>query len=112
MSKKSIGNALRQYRKANDYSISDVVTFLSSKGYSVADKTIYGWENGTTQPSADLLMVLCELYNISDILHAFGYSRDSSHDTCFELTDFEKELVRHYRNCEAMQPAVNKLLNL
>mgnify|MGYP002509253166 FL=1 len=31
-----------------------------------APKTIYAWEHGTTQPSADTLMLLCELYGIED----------------------------------------------
>lgn len=38
----------------------DVSGILKEKSLNVAEKTIYGWESGQTQPNADTLLMLCE----------------------------------------------------
>ena len=43
-------------------------------------KTIYGWENGNSQPNADTLMTLCGYYHIENILETFGYCPAPSKD--------------------------------
>ena len=76
----------------------------------MAEKTIYGWENGQSQPDADTLMFLCELYNIDDVLHTFGYKEDSRQG--FSLSSEEKNIIIQYRNKPEMQEAVRKLLDI
>lgn len=108
MKNANIAKVLKEYRKQNDLSVNDVVICLSQKNLDVSPKTIYGWESGQSQPDADTLMLLCEIYNITDILVAFGYVPENNN---FRLTALEKELVRQFRNHPSMQSAVRKLLD-
>ena len=95
----NIARSLRYYRNVNHKSIDDIIT-------------IYAWENGSNQPRADILMLLCEYYQIDDVLTAFGY-RDA--ETSFlqdPLSVSEISLIKSYREHKEMQPAVHKLLDL
>lgn len=108
MKNEHIPRVLKEYRKKNHYSVSDVSIMLRSRSIDVAPKTIYGWESGQANPSADVLLTLCELYNITDILSAFGYA--SSED--FHVTTSERVLIEAYRKHPELQPAIHKLLDL
>ena len=108
MKNANIAKVLKEYRKQNHLPVNDVADRLSQKGLNVSPKTIYGWESGQSQPDADTLMLLCEIYNITDILVAFGYVPENNN---FRLTALEKELVRQFRNHPAMQSAVRNLLD-
>lgn len=107
----NIASALKYYRKLNKLSVNEVSDILKQNNFQAAPKTIYGWESGNTQPDADTLMVLCEIYHIDNILEAFGYKQNANESNLI-LTDHEKQLILNYRKNEAMQPAVNKLLDL
>ena len=109
MKNKRIAEALKQSRKLNKMTVSDVSEKLSRKDRFVAEKTIYGWESGQTQPDADTLMNLCEIYGIKDVLSAFGYQGSDDH---IRLTEFELQLILRYREKAEMQAAVKKLLDL
>ena len=109
MKNPNIACMLKAYRKLNHYSVDDIVLKLESHNLSVASKTIYGWESGQTQPDADTLLLLCEIYHIDDILGTFGY-RDS-HEKLI-LSEEERELIQHYRIFPDMQNAVKKLLEM
>ena len=74
----------------------------------VAPKTIYGWESGQAQPTADTLLLLCEIYKIPDILNSFGY--DQPDDPAASLTYHEREIIYAYRNRPELQHAVDILL--
>lgn len=104
-----IPQVLKEYRKRNHYSVNDVSLMLRERSIHVAPKTIYGWESGQANPSADILLVLCELYNISNILSVFGYKEESS---TFCITPSERALIESYRKHPELQKAVNKLLDL
>ncbi len=56
-----------------------------------------------------MLLTLCEIYNITDVLSAFGYNED---DTFFHVTSSERALIESYRKHPDLQKAVNKLLDL
>ncbi|MDE6313401.1 MAG: helix-turn-helix domain-containing protein [Lachnospiraceae bacterium] len=113
MKNPKIAEVLRYYRKINGYSVNDVAGILTEQKNSVAAKTVYGWENGTTQPDADTLMFLCELYRIPDVLQAFGYgNKDNKKGISLTLTPKEIKLVEGYRKHTQMQEAVDRLLNL
>ncbi len=105
-----IAKVLKYYRKLNGLSVNEVSEILTKYEAPAAPKTIYGWESGSTQPDADTLMLLCEIYQIEDVLEAFGYKDQSS--TSLTLTEHEKKLVLKYRELEDMQPAVDRLLDL
>jgi transcriptional regulator with XRE-family HTH domain len=103
MKNQNIAVMLKYYRKLNNLSVSNVATALSSDKNFVAEKTIYGWENGHTQPDADTLLKLCGIYNIPDVLTAFGYTKNESE---VRLTDFEIRLIKKYREHPDMQAPV------
>ena len=103
--------SLKYYRKLNGLSVNDVSAILKKNHFQAAPKTIYGWESGNTQPDADTLMILCEIYHIENVLEAFGYQQPSKEDT-IQLTDHERKLILKYRQEKEMQPAVDRLLNL
>lgn len=109
MKHEDIAKALKEYRKKNHYSVKDVSIMLGERSMEVAPKTIYGWESGQAKPSADMLLTLCELYNITDVLTAFGYHEDKSF---FHVTSSERALIESYRKHPELQKAVNKLLDL
>ena len=104
-----ISKALKEYRKKNHYTVTDVSILLGERSVDVAPKTIYGWESGQSQPSADILLTLCEIYHIPDILSAFGYENSNSH--VLQLTSHEYELIHSYRSHPELQEAVNILLD-
>lgn len=91
-----IPKVLKEYRKRNHYSVKDVSIRLMEHDIDVAPKTIYGWESGQAQPTADTLLLLCEIYKIPDILNSFGY--DQPDDPAASLTYHEREIIYAYRN--------------
>ncbi len=107
MRNKYIPKVLKEYRKKNHYSVNEVAFMLHERSIDVAPKTIYGWESGQAQPSADVLLVLCELYNVTNILSAFGYDNEGD----FNLTSQERALIKSYRAHPELQEAVNILLS-
>ncbi|MBD5555262.1 MAG: helix-turn-helix transcriptional regulator [Roseburia sp.] len=103
-----IPKVLKEYRKKNHFTVKDVSLLLKDRSFDVAAKTIYGWESGQANPSADMLLTLCELYHITDILSAFGYPEHVD----FPLTASERAVIKAYRQHPDMQHAVDKLLDL
>lgn len=109
MKNEYIPKVLKEYRKKNQFTVNDVSLMLHERSIEVAPKTIYGWESGQANPSADMLLTLCEMYNITDILSVFGYTED---DSFFHVTPSERALIESYRKHPELQKAVNKLLDL
>ena len=56
LSKNSISNVLKEYRKRNNFKVSEVAIYLSNEGTPVAEKTVYGWESGQSLPDAECLI--------------------------------------------------------
>lgn len=110
MKNPKIALVLKQYRKHSDLTVLQVAELLAENGYQVAPKTIYGWESGATQPDADTLMFLCELYGIDDLLSTFGYRTKAKEPLV--LNSSERKLILNYRNHSDMQNAVLKLLDI
>ncbi len=113
MKNPNIARVLRYYRKLNERSVEDVSRHLDSKGMTAATKTIYAWENGTTQPSADTLMELCAYYQIDNILETFGYDvMVEDEKSPFRLSVEEQKIIEAYRKKTSMQDAVKRLLDV
>lgn len=108
MRNETIAKVLKEYRKRNHYTVNDVSIMLKKHSMDVAPKTIYGWESGQAQPSADTLLALCEIYNITDILDTFGY--ESRFPLNASLTPHEYDLIKSYREHPELQIAVDILL--
>ena len=104
-----IAERLKFYRKKNNLTVPQVSELLSET-QPVAEKTIYGWESGHTQPDADTLLRLCCIYHIDDILEIFGYKPPKK--ATFNQTTHEKDLIIEYRNHPDMQKAIQRLLEI
>lgn len=104
-----IGERLRFYREQNNLTVKQVSEILSET-HPVANKTIYGWESGRTQPDADTLLRLCRIYEVNDVLEGFCYKNPKK--TVFKLTPQEKNLIEEYRKHPNMQEAIQKLLDI
>jgi len=103
-----IGELLKKYRKMNGYSVADVVEKLNEKSIEIKEKTFYGWENNRSCPSIEVFLEICEIYKITNIVEAFGYDGGKA----FAVTEHEKELIKKYRECGVVKPAIDKLLDL
>ena len=112
MKNENLGRMLRYYRKANEYSVQQVVNQLK-KDYDVtiSPKTLYSWENSQNQPAADLLLMLCKIYKINNILESLGY--DGPPDKApLILTPEEREIIIKYRSRKYYNSAIRKLLDI
>lgn len=109
MKNEHIALVLKYYRKLNQMSVPEVSALLGQNQNYVAEKTIYGWESGQTQPDADTLLKLCKIYHIPDILKTFGYENEGQE---LRLTDFELKMILRFRERPEMQDAIKKLLDL
>ena len=91
----SLSYQLKRFREHCNLSVEDVVAQLSEKGISISPKTLYGYENGVSLPKVSIFLALCDIYNITDPLYAFGYS--SSHSNSLRLSDQEFEMILAFR---------------
>lgn len=108
MKNTNISKILKEYRKRSQLSVKQVSTLLRDKSVNVAEKTIYGWENGQSQPDADTLLILCDIYKIENILGTFGYRSDK----VFHVSRNEMVLIEHFRSHPEMHDAIYKLLDI
>ena len=69
--KPKIGITLKQIRESKNLSIDEVVNYFIKNNILISNKTIYGWENGYTYPPLNKFLLLCELYEISDVVKTF-----------------------------------------
>ena len=88
-----IPKVLKEYRKRNHYSVKDVSIRLMEHDIDVAPKTIYGWESGQAQPTADTLLLLCEIYKIPDINFTFLQKKSGRE---VKLSKDERVMLEHY----------------
>ena len=110
--KQAMGQILRYYRKLNNLSVKTVSEILTEHFSPCADKTIYGWEKGSTQPNSDIFLFLCNLYQIENILEVFGYGISDLEKPKLQPTAFEYELLKQYREHSVMHTAIHKLLDI
>ena len=105
-----IGQVLKEYRKMNRLSVSDVCARLETEyGLRIAPKTVYGWESNQAHPTADTFIIMCEIYGISRV--SSMYEKTSPEEELV-LSDEEKELVCNYRRFTTFQSAVRYLLHV
>lgn len=103
----NIGYLLKSKRKELKYSVKYVTEELSKYNINISEKTLYGWENNYRQPDADTFLILCLIYNISDILNYFADKTTSE-----EISNDEKDLIKKYRLLtDEQQGAVNANIN-
>ena len=86
---------LKEARKSAHVNASD-----AGKAVGRSDKTIYAWENGTSEPSAEQLMILCRLYGV-DI--TFFYPPDYASG---QYTNVERRIIERFRSMSDDDKAV------
>lgn len=69
--RQNLADTLKHYRKAAGLTCHDVERVIG-KSY----KTVNAWEHGLGQPDAEMLLRLCELYNVESISVFFGQPID------------------------------------
>lgn len=80
MSRSSIANILKQKRKDSGLTVEAVCEALNFYGIELSKNALYNYESGYRQPDADTLMALCDIYQVEDVLHTFGYKNTPSTD--------------------------------
>ena len=68
----SFGERLAAARKRAKLNQTQVARALTEAGFPVRTQAVSKWETDTTQPSARQLVELCRLYQIRDVVSAFG----------------------------------------
>ena len=107
-----LGNRLRECRKNSRLSVKYVAECLEKDyGVKLSTKTIYSWETGQNQPSADMLLILCKIYGISNILETLGYENTNS-EVPLLLSGEEKELILKYRSNKYFSRVIQKLMEI
>lgn len=107
MSRTYIAKVLKKLREAAGLTINDVGDAIGKSG-----KTVSAWENGRGQPDAEMLIALCDLYNVDNILAEFDEENIIAQNEHIVLSDHEKKVITAYRNKPHMQEAVDKLLEV
>lgn len=90
----NISTKLREFRKMMGLSVEEVSAYLKEQGYDIAARSVYGYENGSRMPNADVFLCLCVLYGCTDILFEFGYSTKKMHQN--SNTSEEQEILDKY----------------
>lgn len=105
MSRATIANALKRLREKSGLTSNEVGEMLGKSG-----KTVNAWENNRGQPDAEMLIKLCDIYNVENILDEFRDPSESNE--VFATSEKEKKLVTAYRSKPELQFAVDKLLGI
>lgn len=105
MSREFIAQKLRELRQKSGLTADEVGKKIGKSG-----KTVNAWENNRGQPDAEILIALCDIYEVDDILKEFRENKPES--AMLNLSEHEKQLVIAYRKQPGMQDAVDKLLGI
>lgn len=105
MSRATIASALKRLREKSGLTSNEVGEMLGKSG-----KTVNAWENNRGQPDAEMLIKLCDIYNVENILDEFRDPSESNE--VFATSEKEKKLVTAYRSQPELQFAVDKLLGI
>lgn len=103
MSREHIAQKLKELRQKSGLTADEVGAKIGKSG-----KTVNAWENNRGQPDAEILIELCDIYNVDNILKEFREHKTE----IISLSNHEKKVVTAYRDKPDMQPAVDKLLGV
>lgn len=109
--KEQFGSVLRKYRESSGLSVDDVCSKLSSLGYKISPKTLYGYENDVSAPKISLFMTLCRIYEVPDLYNAFNVC-PAPLSSSIDLTEHELIMLLAYRSHPETQPFVDRLLGI
>lgn len=75
--KTRFSETLKELRIKAGYSQKDVYEKLG-----IPQSTFSSWETGKAEPSASMTLKLCDIYQVDDIMKAFGYEGASEEPAC------------------------------
>ena len=104
MSREYIARTLKRLRMEKGLTADQVGEMLGKSG-----KTVNAWENNRGQPDAEILMKLCDIYNVKNILSEFQPENSRKE---ISLSDHEQAVITAYRNNPNMQSVIDKLLDI
>ena len=109
MSREFIAQKLKELREKSGLTADEVGAKIGKSG-----KTVNAWEHNRGQPDAEILIELCDIYEVDDILYEFREIKEyvAEKNNNLELTPHEKDLIIAYRQNTSMQEAVDKLLGI
>lgn len=111
MKHEKIAKILRQYRKQQHMSVQDVVVRLNQEEVNVSPKTVYAWENGTTQPDIGTMLLLCRIYQIENLQQLMETAPEhTAGGIPVLLSEAESDFIQKYREHPEMHDAIQKLL--
>lgn len=105
MSREFIAQKLRELRIKSGLTADEVGKKIGKSG-----KTVNAWEHNHGQPDAEILIALCDIYEVDDILDEFREHKPKN--VSFNLSDHEKQVIIAYRQKPHMQNAVDTLLEV
>lgn len=94
MTKQQIGKVLKSLRLKANMTQKEVATLIGR-----SQQIVGHWETGYSQPDADTLFALCDLYGAS-VDEAFGYTKKSPAPAKSEAREkdiFADELMKNYK---------------
>lgn len=94
--KELIASKLKSLRNAKGYSAEYVVTELQKLGTKLSTVTLYGYENGVSQPKADTFLQICKIYGVSSFDIFFDESPCSVHNNYDNLNELGKQKADEY----------------
>ena len=89
MTREEIAHILKTLRKKANMTQKDVAKHLGR-----TQQIVGHWETGYSQPDANTLFTLCDLYGTT-VDNAFGFSKNGG--PCAQLTDRELQIIDKYR---------------
>lgn len=88
--RKLLAGKLREFRNRSGLTAKEVGERIGK-----SEKTISGWEHGRGQPDADMLFLLCDIYEINNIAEFYN---SETNDPSSAISSDEKELLSCYRS--------------
>lgn len=103
MTKEDVGRILKQLRIESGKTQKEVAVLIGR-----TQQIVGHWETGYSQPDADTLFTLCDIYGVS-VDEAFGLKKISS----FSISQDAMQVAKAYEKADAgIQTSVRKLLDI
>lgn len=94
MPAKNIGKTLKEIRLKTGISQKQAYEYIG-----VVQSTFSSWETGKAEPPTEVVLKLCDLYQVDDILSTFGYD-GYKEDGSLQLNMKEIDMVENYRSLD------------
>ena len=100
MSREYIAKTLKRLRERSGLTADQVGALVGKSG-----KTVNAWENNRGQPDAEILMQLCDIYDVTDVLSEFRDTDNTIKKAPTEsVSENDSQKQRLLENYEALNP--------